>query len=299
MKILIVEDEPISRRVLEVNLVGWGYDVTHATDGHEALEMLQSPDAPTLVISDWMMPRMDGLTLCRKIRQMHVAWYIYVILLTAKGAKADVIQGLEAGADDFLTKPFNREELKYRTRTGERITNLERRIRELANTDDLTGVSNRRAFMEIMSMEMARSRRSGTPLSFILTDIDRFKRINDTFGHQAGDRVLQHFADILSASIRPYDTIGRYGGEEFVVCLPGTDLPQAESIAERMRMNTEKAPFMALEGSEALCVTASFGAAVYTGNPLDTIDLFIKRADDALYQAKHEGRNRVRLQREG
>lgn len=293
MKILIAEDEPISRRVLEANLLKWGYDVVIALDGQEALEIIQTPEAPSIIISDWMMPRMDGLTLCREIRRMDITGYIYVILLTAKEAKEDVIEGLEAGADDFLTKPFNREELKYRTRIGERIINLESRILELANTDALTGVLNRRAFMERMAWETIRSHRDKTPLSFILTDIDHFKKVNDTYGHQVGDIVLQRFAEILSTSVRPYDFMGRYGGEEFVVCLPGADIFQAESIAERMRASTENAEIMLSEGSPSIFITASFGTASYTGDPLDTVDLFIKRADDALYRAKHEGRNRV------
>lgn len=293
MKILIAEDEPVSRRLLEASLLEWGYDVVIASDGREALDILQAAYSPSLVISDWMMPGMDGLTLCREIRRMDITGYIYVILLTAKDAKKDVIEGLEAGADDFLTKPFNREELKYRTRIGKRIINLERRILELANTDGLTGVLNRRAFMERMAWEAARSCRDKTPLSFILTDIDHFKDVNDTYGHQAGDMVLQRFAEMLSASVRPYDFMGRYGGEAFMVCLPGADLSQAESIAERMRASTESTGIMLPEGSQSILITASFGTASFTGAPLDTIELFIKRADDALYRAKHEGRNRV------
>ena len=293
MKILIAEDEPISRRVLEANLLEWGYDVIVVTDGQEALEILQGPNSPSLVISDWMMPRMDGLTLCREIRRMDIIGYVYVILLTAEGAKADVIEGFESGADDFLIKPFNREELKYRTRIGERIINLEHRILELANTDSLTGVLNRRAFMERMTWEVARSHRDKTPLSLILTDIDHFKDVNDTRGHQAGDTVFQWFAEILSTSVRPYDFIGRNGGEAFVVCLPGASLSQAETIAERMRAITEITGIMPQERTQPIFITASFGVASFTGNPLDTMILFIKRADDALYRAKHEGRNRV------
>ena len=209
-----------------------------------------------------------------------------------------MIEGLEAGADDFLSKPFNREELKYRTRIGKRIINLERRILELANIDGLTGVLNRRAFMERMAWEAARSHRDKTPLSFILTDIDHFKDVNDTYGHQAGDMVLQRFAEMLSASVRPYDFMGRYGGEEFMICLPGADLSQAESIAERMRASTENTEVMLPAGSQSIFITASFGTASFTGAPLDTMELFIKRADDALYRAKHEGRNRVCVARE-
>jgi len=205
MKILIAEDDPISRRILEANLLEWGYEVMVASDGGEAWEIIQQPESPSLIISDWMMPRMDGLALCRKIRNMEKSEYIYFIILTAKGEKKDIIEGLEAGADDFLTKPFNREELKYRIRIGERIINLERRILELANTDSLTCLLNRRAFMERMEQEMSRAQREKKPISLILVDIDHFKNVNDTYGHQVGDLALQRFSGELTASARPYD----------------------------------------------------------------------------------------------
>jgi len=155
MKILIADDDPISRRLLEATLSGWGYDVLVTCDGSEAWEAMQQPEAPGLVISDWMMPHIDGLELCRKIRQMERTGYIYFIILTAKGMKEDVIEGLEAGADDFLIKPFDREELKYRTRIGERIIELEQRIMKLATTDSLTGVLNRRALSALLIRESA------------------------------------------------------------------------------------------------------------------------------------------------
>ncbi|MBU1902462.1 MAG: diguanylate cyclase, partial [Proteobacteria bacterium] len=239
MKILIAEDDPISRRILEANLLEWGYEVMVASDGGEAWEIIQQPESPNLIISDWMMPRMDGLALCREIRNMEKSEYIYFIILTAKGEKKDIIEGLEAGADDFLTKPFNPEELKYRIRIGERIINLERRIMELANTDPLTGLLNRRAFMERMEQEMSRAQREKKPLSLILADIDHFKSVNDTYGHQIGDLVLQRFVGQLTTSTRPYDFLGRYGGEEFVVCLPGGDGLQAASVSERIRRQVE------------------------------------------------------------
>jgi two-component system, cell cycle response regulator len=293
MKILIAEDDPISRRLLEANLVKWGYDVAVAADGVEALAIIRNPEAPNLVISDWMMPRMDGLALCREIRKMEKSGYIYFIILTAKGEKEDIIEGLEAGADDFLTKPFNREELKYRTRIGERIINLERKILELANTDPLTGVLNRRAFMERMDQETARSQRNNTPLSFILSDIDHFKKVNDTYGHQAGDLVLRQFCKTLSASMRHYDFIGRYGGEEFVVCLPGADGLEAQSAAERMRTQIEAMEIALPDGSGSIRITASFGISSYAVESRESMDALIKRADDALYRAKDQGRNRA------
>jgi two-component system chemotaxis response regulator CheY len=294
MKILIAEDDPVSRRVLEATLIKWGYDVAVASDGVEAWEIINNENPPNLVISDWMMPRMDGLTLCRKIRSMEKSGYIYFIILTAKGEKEDVIHGLEAGADDFLTKPFNREELKYRTQIGERIIALERRILELANTDALTGVLNRRAFLERMEQETARSQRNKTSFSFIITDIDHFKKINDTHGHQAGDIVLEQFSKTLSKFMRPYDFIGRYGGEEFMICLSGVDETEAGSAAERMRKHTEEIEIMLPDGSHTIRITASFGKSSYKPESGESIDSVIKRADNALYQAKNEGRNLVR-----
>jgi two-component system, cell cycle response regulator len=293
MKILIAEDDPISRRILEATLVKWGYKVMVASDGGEAWEIIQQPESPNLIISDWMMPRMDGLALCREIRNMEKSEYIYFIILTAKGEKRDIIEGLESGADDFLTKPFNQEEMKCRIQIGERIIKLERRIMELANTDPLTGLLNRRAFMDRMEQEMSRAQRGKKPLSLILADIDFFKSVNDTYGHQIGDLVLKRFTGQLTSSTRPYDFLGRYGGEEFVVCLPGTDGLQAASVAERMRRQIEDMEIMLPDDLRSIRITASFGVACYSIGSGKNVDLLIKRADDALYLAKNKGRNCV------
>ena len=293
MKVLIAEDEPVSRRLLEVFLSKWGYDAVVTCDGSEAWEVLQKPEAPNLVISDWMMPHMDGLELCRRIREMERSEYSYFIILTAKERKEDVIQGLEAGADDFLTKPFHQEELKYRVQIGERIINLEHRILQLATTDYLTGVLNRRAFMERMEEEIHRSNRENAPFSLILADIDYFKRVNDEYGHQAGDLVLQRFTEQLSKSSRPYDFIGRYGGEEFVVCSPGVDDLQARSVAERMRKRIEEMRIVLPGSSQSIQITASFGVASFRMGSEESVDSVTKRADEAMYRAKREGRNRV------
>lgn len=293
MKILIVEDEPVFRRLLESFLLKWGYDVMVTCDGSEAWEVLHEPESPNMVVSDWMMPEMDGLELCRKIREMDRSGYIYFILLTAKARKKDVIQGLEAGADDFLIKPFDREELQYRIRIGERIINLERRILDLAATDPLTGVLNRRAFMERLEQEIERSRRGNTPISLIMADIDYFKRVNDRYGHQDGDIVLQRFVDQLTTSLRAYDFTARYGGEEFFVCLPGADGSQAGIVAERLRKRVEEMEVVFPDGSRSIRITASFGVASFLPEPQESIDSLIKRADEAMYRAKNEGKNRV------
>jgi two-component system cell cycle response regulator len=298
MRILIVEDDPVSKRLLEVTLSKFGYDVVVTSNGNEALEVFRGPSVPSLVISDWMMPGMDGLELCRNIRGMKKSSYTYFIILTAKGGKGDVIEGLDAGADDFLVKPFNSEELKYRVKIGERIINLEQRILKLATTDSLTGVLNRRAFMERMNEEIQRAKREGTPISLILMDIDHFKKVNDTYGHQTGDLVLQRVTDQLMDRSRAYDFVGRYGGEEFVICVLSTEDINPQSIAERMRQNIEAQTIVTDQSNQTLRITASFGVGTFRPESDDGLDALIRRTDRALYEAKKSGRNRVCLAHE-
>ncbi|MBL7175656.1 MAG: diguanylate cyclase [Desulfobacteraceae bacterium] len=293
MKVLIAEDDLVSSRLLETYLDKWGYDVLVTSDGNEAWEAIQGPEAPSLVISDWMMPNMDGLDLCRKIRQMKRSGYVYFIILTTKVKKEDLIEGLVAGADDFLIKPFNKEELRYRVKIGERIIELERRILNMAYLDPLTGVLNRRAFMERIEGEINRAVRGNAPLSLIFTDIDHFKQINDRYGHQAGDLVLRHFTEQLLGSSRSYDFVGRYGGEEFVVCLPGANDHQVKLVAERMRKGVEEMTIMLPDRSQSIQITASFGVASYELKSDKNVDSLIRRADEAMYRAKREGRNRI------
>ena len=293
MRILIAEDEAVSRRLLESFLTGLGHDVISTKDGGEAWAELNKPESPSLVISDWMMPSVDGLELCRRIRTRQGSNYIYFIIVTAKGEKEDLVKGLEAGADDYLVKPFDREELKCRVKIGERIIRLEKRILELANRDHLTGLLNRRAFMEGMNKEIDRARREQGSLSFLIIDIDHFKRINDEYGHQVGDLALQRFSELLSTSLRPYDCVGRYGGEEFVVCIPGAESSEAYTIAERIRSNIEKMAIDLPDGKGTLGISASFGVATLRKEIGDEENGIIRRADDALYRAKSEGRNRV------
>jgi len=294
MKVMTVEDEPISRRVLENFLREWGYEVISTSNGMEAWEIIRSPNAPSLVISDWMMPNMDGVELCEKIRGMEKDQYTYFILLTTRAEKGDIIKGLDSGADDFIVKPFDREELKYRVKIGERIINLEQRIMQLANTDYLTGVLNRRAFMERMEEEVNRRIRNQEEISIIITDIDHFKKVNDTFGHQVGDLVLQRFTERISMASRSYDFIGRYGGEEFIIGLPETNMEQSLLIAERMRQNIEEMQLTVPDNPQVeFRITASFGIAPCLIDSFEEIDSVIKLADDALFRAKTEGRNRV------
>ena len=293
MKILIVEDEPVSKRLLEITLRKWNYGVVSASDGREAWELLQEADAPNLLISDWMMPDMDGLELCKRIRETERPGYTYVILLTSKGRREDLIRGLEAGADDYLIKPFDPEELRIRIKIGERIISLERRILQLANTDSLTGVLNRRAFMEKLQIEVERAVRECGQLSVILADLDHFKSVNDRYGHQMGDLMLQNFAEQLCTLSRQYDFVGRYGGEEFAVCFPGLDYSQVALVAERMRSRVEDLMVPTADPSQYIRFTASFGAASFSTDWKEPLNELIARADKALYMAKRQGRNRV------
>lgn len=294
MQILIVEDDPVSRRILEILLKKWGYTTALSENGLEAWEQIQNAEVPNLIISDWMMPNLTGVELCERIRELETAGYIYFILLTTKNEKKDLIQGLDSGADDFIVKPFDKEELRSRIKIGERIINLEQRIVALANTDYLTGVLNRRAFMDQFEKEITRCRRQHRNLSVIMADIDHFKAVNDEHGHLAGDFVLKRFVEIIGTGNRPYDFLGRYGGEEFVFCLPETNLFQASAIAERMR---EKITESTLDYSEdpicSIKITASFGVVSCNTERKHTSEELIKNADDALYRAKENGRNRV------
>jgi len=299
MNILVAEDDPVSRRLLETRLARWGYQTTSASNGEEAWRLLQLEDAPRLVILDWMMPGMDGVEVCRKVRTRGGEPYTYIILLTAKDSKDDVILGLEAGADDYLTKPFNAHELEVRLRAGRRIVDLQaelirarEELRIQATHDALTGLWNRAAIRDILCRQIARARREGSHLCISIADLDHFKNINDTMGHATGDLVLQEAAQRLSSAIRQYDFIGRYGGEEFLVVLPGCDESVAEKQAERMRKSLGEMPFLVPGGS--VSVTVSLGISALTDSDSMDVESLLHAADVALYKAKSDGRNCVR-----
>ena len=293
MKILVAEDSRYYQRILQDTLSNWGYTVVLAKNGVQALERLKEKDGPKLAIIDWMMPEMNGLELCKKVRETLDNSYIYLIFLTANSNKEDMIKGLEAGADDYITKPFNELELKFRLKNGERILNLENRIMQLALTDPLTGLLNRRAFVDRLVSEIARYKRLGQPLSLIMVDLDNFKKCNDTYGHLVGDEVLKHVAKCFSQFLRKYDFIGRYGGEEFVICTPGVDASVAYTIAERLRKSIKHVNIQQEEGEPLqLYITASFGICELSDKIKDVYDL-TKEADEALYQAKANGKDQV------
>lgn len=294
MRALVADDSATVRRVLENHLRRWGFEVILAKDGNEAWEQLQQDDPPSIAILDFVMPGMDGLEVCRRVRQRPRGSYIYIIVLTARGAKDDILAGFEAGADDYIKKPFDVDELCYRIKSGQRIIELEQQVSHLARTDFLTNLMNRRSFFERLDAEITRCRRNKTSIAVIIADIDYFKKINDTYGHRVGDLILQDFASSLAALCRPYDFIGRYGGEEFIVCLPETNDEQAMDVADRMRAATETRRVHVPSG-DTVSITSCFGiAAAHCGDSVKMdLDNLITRADKALYRAKAAGRNRV------
>lgn len=240
--VLIAEDDPIFRRVLQGWLQKWNYRVTALENGLDAWSALQQENAPQMAILDWMMPGLDGVELCRRIRSQARGPYKYVLLLTAKGGKEDIVAGLEAGADDYLTKPFDVNELHARMRAGKRILELQAALVKAhadlqfeAAHDRLTGLWNRGAITDLLQRETLRSVRNGEPIGVIMVDLDHFKRINDSYGHPVGDAVLREVAQRLLGSVRNYDYVGRYGGEEFLIILTACAAASLTATAERMR----------------------------------------------------------------
>jgi diguanylate cyclase (GGDEF)-like protein len=299
--ILLAEDDPVTRMLMSRFLKKAGYEVDAVGNGTEAYEKMTQRHYPIL-ITDWEMPGMDGIALCRAVRNMQLDGYVYVLLLTARDSKEHIIAGLEAGADDYLIKPVHEPELIARLNAGRRILTLEHslrvaneRNRVLSITDSLTGAFNRRYLMEQLPRELERCRRYACPLSVIMCDLDHFKLVNDEFGHAAGDDVLQQFVARVQASIRTHsDWIARYGGEEFLLVLPEADVEAGLVVAEKIRALTGTVPFTTRAGP---CrVTASFGMAATSpvGPALDLkIDGFLKAADQCLYQSKRGGRDRT------
>ena len=269
MRVLAAEDNPVFQSMLKTMLTKWGYQAVIARSGTEAWRVLESEDAPRLAVLDWMMPGMDGVEICRRIRSANREPYIYILLLTARTESQDLIEGMDAGADDYLTKPFNAHELRVRLHAGRRILDLQEELlrtrealRDQATHDGLTGLLNRTTILETLDDELARAARAGQPVSVLMVDLDRFKAINDTYGHLAGDAVLREAARRLKSAARRYDSVGRYGGEEFLIVLPGCDAANAGLQAERMREAIGGTPFAA--PFHIVSVTASLGVACST-----------------------------------
>lgn len=312
-RILIAEDDPATLALLTRQLERAGYAVTGCANGREALDRLREWGAD-IVLADWSMPEMTGVDLCRAMTEQRDTLAdqpVYTILLTAYGDKARVVEGLEAGADDFLSKPYDLPELLARIRAGERILDLQhqlherqvelsraaarlsqlnRRLSELASTDDLTKLPNRRYVLEHLHTVWALAGRHNRPLSCIMLDIDHFKRVNDTHGHRAGDGILEEVAAIMRECLRRGDICGRFGGEEFLVVCQETGVRGAAALAERIRAGVAQREMRAPAG--AVTVTASLGVAALRGEHASP-DALLAEADTALYAAKQHGRNCV------
>lgn len=296
MHILIAEDDFTSRNMLAAVLKKTGYEVVETTNGNDAWETMQHIDAPKLVILDWIMPQRDGLEVCRLIRSLETDYPPYIIMLTSKDKKVDIVVGLEAGADDYLAKPYDPGELCARVDVGRRMVEMQAslleardRLTHQATHDPLTGILNRRAILDALDKELHRAKRNGKMLGIGICDLDHFKQFNDQYGHQVGDEVLIGFTGILKDSLRQYDIIGRYGGEEFVVITPDYTEPKIQQVYERLCRNVAQSAIHTSAGN--LSVTVSIG--VFTGNTDDSAAFLLNEADAALYQAKNAGRNRV------
>ncbi|HXE14379.1 MAG TPA: diguanylate cyclase [Bryobacteraceae bacterium] len=297
MRILIADDSAMSRVLLRSTLQRWGYEVITAEDGNQAWDILSGENAPPIAILDWVMPGLTGTEVCRRVRKNAREPYTYLLLLTSKNTKEETVEGMDSGADDYIVKPFHEHELQVRLRAGKRIIDLQinllnarEELRERAEKDVLTMLPNRLSIRTVLESEIARCHRDRRSVGIVLLDLDRFKFINDTYGHLAGDAVLRETAHRFKTNMRPYDQIGRYGGEEFLVVLPNCDLEQAHHQADRMRLILEQKP-MYVDGKQ-LRVTASFGVTISDGTERP-LDQYIRIADEALYMAKGQGRNCV------
>ncbi len=300
MKILIADDDRMNRRLLEKTLQREGYEVIAVENGRLALEQLELPDGPRLALLDWMMPELDGPGVCREIRTQHERPYVHIVLLTSRGSKQDIVAGLEAGADDYLTKPWDPAELTARLRVGQRILQLEDRLVEARETmrfrathDPLTSLFNRGIILELLSRELTRTRREKGCTVVMLGDLDHFKRVNDSYGHVVGDEVLREIARRLLASIRSYDFAGRYGGEEFLIVLNNCDATQAVVRAEEVRNEIAKHPVQTTRGP--LSITMSLGVLASRDWDLHLVEELLVEVDLALYRAKEDGRNCVKI----
>jgi two-component system cell cycle response regulator len=295
---LIAEDDLTSRTILTAVVRKWGYETIAVSDGEAAWDVMQGEEPPRLLLIDWEMPKLNGLELCKRLREQESSDPPYMILLTGRSSTDDIVAGLEAGTNDYIPKPFENAELQARLQVGRRMLNLQEQLNSAkeamafqASHDVLTGLMNRRAVMAAMEQAVARTKRDLQPLYIAMCDIDHFKKINDTHGHLAGDAVLQEVARRFNATFRPYDQVGRYGGEEFLIVL-NSDESNVEGIFERVRRAIADEPFVYEQ--ETLQVTVSCGVTLFSP-PKDerSEDALIGAADAALYEAKHSGRNKT------
>jgi diguanylate cyclase (GGDEF)-like protein len=303
-RILIVDDHEDNVELLKARLESWGYGTVTATDGEEALQKVEQ-DPPDLILLDVMMPKIDGIEVARRVKANDQLPFIPIIMQTALDATENKVEGLEAGADDYITKPIDFAELRARLTSMLRIKRLQEeleererqlleaneRLRHMSQTDGLTGLDNRRNLEERIEEMFEHAKRLNEPFACVMCDLDRFKSVNDTYGHQAGDAVLKQFAKILRAEVREIDRAGRFGGEEFLLLLPGTVLDAAVTFAERVRKQIESHTFTFDQTS--IQRTASIGVSAWPHPKIRDCDGLVKAADDALYVAKETGRNKV------
>jgi two-component system cell cycle response regulator len=293
MKILLVEDSYIERRKLGSFLTDWGFDHVGVGNGTDAIELLEGPNPPDLTLLDWLLPGADGIDVLRRIRKLTQGKYVYTVMLTSKNQKKDRMMAMDAGADDYLSKPVDPAELRSRIMVGKRILELQQSLRFAATHDFLTNLLNRSEILAALEREYARAGREDKPTAVILADIDHFKRVNDTMGHAAGDDVLKEVARRLRVDLRPYDVVGRYGGEEFLLILPGCNLTNGAKRADRIRNLIAQDPISTPFGTNS--VTISMGVTA-TGPYRDcSVAEFLREADIGLYAAKRNGRNRVEV----
>jgi two-component system, cell cycle response regulator len=299
MQVLVVDDSAVYRKLIGDHLRNWDFEVTVAETGAEAWRLLEQPEAPKLVLLDWVLPDLEGTELCQRIRKAGTTGrYVYVILLTGKQGRQNMLDAMQAGADDYLVKPFDASELKARLLVGKRILNLQDELvaaresmRHAATHDSLTGLLNRGEIFGMLERELERARREKKIVSVILADIDHFKEVNDTCGHLFGDEVLQEMARRLHSRLRVYDGVGRYGGEEFLLVLPSCNLEGALVRANELREIIAASPIV--HGGTERSITISMGVAVSECAGVKQLEMLLNRADAALYLAKENGRNRV------
>jgi two-component system, cell cycle response regulator len=298
-QVLVVDDSPVSRKLVERALEAGAYSLLFAKNGTEALDLFRK-HSPSIVLTDWMMPDLSGLELCEQIRSSVQSGYTYIIVLTGKTEKDNVVKGLTAGADDYLTKPFDPEELLARIGVGCRIAELHREIdaknkllKEMAHTDVLTGLPNRRALEDWAGRQVRGAERHGFPFWVVATDLDSFKVINDGYGHDAGDAVLQRFAEILKTHTRASDICGRMGGDEFVLVITHVGDEYIYATVDRLRQQMATSRFRF--GGNSVSITASFGVAGYHGGESPKFSAIFQQADKALYAAKRAGGNQVKM----
>lgn len=298
MKVLVAEDDLVQLRLLEVTLSKWGYQVLSARDGKTAWGMLQEEEGPILAILDWMMPGYSGPQLSRLIREQSAKLYTYIILLTARKDKESIIEGMDAGADDYLGKPYILDELAARIRAGKRILHLQEELvkaqealRDEAMRDPLTHLWNRRTIFNKLDAELRAAKLSGHGVGVVIADVDHFKNINDTYGHMFGDHVLIDTVRRMQATLRPRDSIGRFGGEEFIAVLPQCGFEETVGAAERLRVAVASNPVP--HTHHPLEITISLGCTASIPGAENSLQMLLRAADEALYESKRQGRNRV------